>query len=165
MSAKVLVFLRDKDGRELATEARLQARNSTEQNFRMTEVNYVFAAVCDRPVITISPEQTISEACMLSQDKNVGCLVVAENGAFYGILTDRDIARKVTGVDKNARQPKVRDVMTANPARISVKKNLSNLISLSKRPMPTRRPKSRSWCVLLIVPQQRRGWRLQGIAL
>jgi CBS domain-containing protein len=80
MSAKVLVFLRDKDGRELATEARLQARNSTDQNFRITEVNYVFAAVYDRPVITISPEQTISEACMLSQDKNIGGLVVVEDG-------------------------------------------------------------------------------------
>jgi hypothetical protein len=81
------------------------------------------------------------------------------------MLTDRDIAPKVTGVDKNARQTKVRDVMTANPARISVNKNLSNLISLSKRPMPTRRPKSRSWCVFLIMPRQRRGWRLHGIAL
>jgi CBS domain-containing protein len=85
---------------------------------------------CDRPVITIAPEQTISEACTLLQDKNVGCLVVVENGALCGILTDRDIALKVTGADKHARQTKVREVMTANPARISVNKNLSDLASL-----------------------------------
>ncbi len=85
---------------------------------------------CERPLITVSPEQTISEACKLLQDKNVGCLVAVENGTLCGILTDRDIALKVTGAAKDPRQTQVREVMTANPARISVNKNLRDLTGL-----------------------------------
>jgi CBS domain-containing protein len=85
---------------------------------------------CERPLITVSPAQTISEACQLLQDKNIGCLVAVENGTLCGILTDRDIALKVTGAGKDPRQTTVREVMTANPARIPVNKNLSDLTEL-----------------------------------
>ncbi len=85
---------------------------------------------CERPVITVSPEQTINEACTLLQDKNIGCLVAVENGKLNGILTDRDIVLKVTGTGKDPRQTKVREVMTPNPARISVNKDLPDLTNL-----------------------------------
>jgi len=85
---------------------------------------------CQRPVVTISPEQTIAEACRLLRDKNVGCLVATEQGQVRGILTDRDIALKVTGERKDPHQTTVRDVMTAHPTSIAVNKTLHDLTVL-----------------------------------
>jgi CBS domain-containing protein len=85
---------------------------------------------CERPVVTISPEQTIAEACRLLRDKNVGCLVATEQEHLRGILTDRDIALKVTGEKKDPQQTKVRDVMTTRPTSIAVNKTLHDLTML-----------------------------------
>src|SRR5262245_53708169 len=85
---------------------------------------------CQRPVVTISPEQTIAEACRLLRDKNVGCLVATEQEQLRGILTDRDIALKVTGEKKDPQQTKVREVMTARPTSIAVNKTLHDLTML-----------------------------------
>lgn len=85
---------------------------------------------CKRPVVTISPESTVYEACQFLKDKNIGCVVVQEDGKLSGILTDRDIALKVAGEEKDSRRTKVRDIMTSNPARISADKGLHDLTTL-----------------------------------
>jgi len=85
---------------------------------------------CQRPIVTISPEKNALEACHLLREKNVGCLVAEEEGKLYGILTDRDIALKVAGEGKNPHMLKVREIMTANPASISVDKSLHDLTTL-----------------------------------
>lgn len=85
---------------------------------------------CERPVVTIAPQQNIVEACQLMRAKNVGCLVAVEGEKLCGILTDRDIALQVTGEHKDPQQMTVRDVMTPNPARIAVQKSLHDLTSL-----------------------------------
>lgn len=85
---------------------------------------------CQRPVVTISPEQNIVEACQLMRTKNVGCLVAAEGRKLCGILTDRDIALQVTGEKRDPQQTKVRDVMTPHPVRITVDKSLQDLTTL-----------------------------------
>src|SRR5215813_3269544 len=85
---------------------------------------------CERPLVTISPEQNIVEACQALREKNIGCLVAVEDGKLRGILTDRDIALKVVGEKKDPQKTKVRDVMTANPAHIGVQRTLHDLTSL-----------------------------------
>jgi CBS domain-containing protein len=85
---------------------------------------------CKRPVVTVSPEQNIVEACQLMREKNVGCLVAVEGEKLSGILTDRDIMLKVTGEKKDPQQTRVREIMTANPTRITVNKSLHDLTSL-----------------------------------
>jgi CBS domain-containing protein len=85
---------------------------------------------CERPVVTITPDQPIVAACKLLSEKNVGCLVAVENGKLSGILTDRDIALKVTGEKKDPQQTTVREVMTADPMRVAVNKTLHDLTSL-----------------------------------
>jgi signal-transduction protein with cAMP-binding, CBS, and nucleotidyltransferase domain len=61
---------------------------------------------------------------------NLGCLMVEEEGKLCGILTDRDIALKVTEARKDPEQTTVREVMTTNPACISVDKGLPDLTAL-----------------------------------
>lgn len=85
---------------------------------------------CQRPVVSLSPQQNIAEACQLLQDNNVGCLVVLEEGALCGIITDRDIALKVSGQGKVPGQTTVREVMTPNPAYMHSDRTLHQLTTL-----------------------------------
>jgi CBS domain-containing protein len=85
---------------------------------------------CKRPTVTIAPEKTIQEACQLMEERNVGCLVVEEQGKLCGILTDRDIALRVAGQGKDPQLTHVGTVMTANPVRIPVDSTLHELTML-----------------------------------
>jgi CBS domain-containing protein len=85
---------------------------------------------CKRPVVTVSPRNNILEACRLLEKHNIGCLVAQEDGRISGILTDRDIALKVTGGRKDPQMTKVGEIMSQNPVRIAVDKNIHELTSL-----------------------------------
>lgn len=85
---------------------------------------------CQRPVVSASPEQNIAEACQLLQDNNVGCLVIQEEGVLCGIITDRDIALKVSGQGKTPEQTSVREVMTPKPAYMHIDRTLHQLTTL-----------------------------------
>ena len=85
---------------------------------------------CTWPVVSVSPRSTILDACRLLEEYNIGCLVAQEDGKISGILTDRDIALKVTGEKKDPQQTKVGEIMSRNPVRISVDKNIHELTSL-----------------------------------
>lgn len=85
---------------------------------------------CHKPVIKITPEKNILAACQLLKEYNVGCLIVESDGKLCGILTDRDIAIKVTGAQREPQHTTVAEVMTRDPVRVSVDKDLHHLTSL-----------------------------------
>src|SRR3989304_8553398 len=64
------------------------------------------------------------------EQKNGGCLRAENNGRLCGILTDRDIALKVGGAQRDPRTTKVEDIMTRVPIRISVNSDLHHLTAL-----------------------------------
>jgi CBS domain-containing protein len=85
---------------------------------------------CRKPVIRISPEASIIEACELMEQNNIGCLIVERERKLCGILTDRDIALRITGAKRDADNTKVKDVMSPDPIRVSVDKDLHHLTAL-----------------------------------
>ena len=72
-------------------------------------------------VISIRPQDTISAAVALLRDKRIGALVVTNaDGALQGILSERDIVRKLAETPGQTLPQKVednmtRDVMTCAP--------------------------------------------------
>jgi CBS domain-containing protein len=85
---------------------------------------------CRNPLVKISPDSDITEACHLLEQNNVGSLVVEKNGKLCGIVTDRDIALRVTGARRDPLSTPVKDIMTPDPIRISVDKDIHHLTSL-----------------------------------
>jgi CBS domain-containing protein len=85
---------------------------------------------CRKPVVKISPEKNVAEACRAMEENNIGCLIAEDNGKLCGIITDRDIALKVAGALRDPQKTKVKDIMTSDPIRISVDKDLRHLTSL-----------------------------------
>jgi CBS domain-containing protein len=88
---------------------------------------------CQRPIVTVPPATNILEACRWLEQQQIGCLLVEEQGALCGMLTDRDIALRVTGRGRDPGQTTVWDVMTPNPVRMSVDRTLHELTTLMHR--------------------------------
>jgi CBS domain-containing protein len=85
---------------------------------------------CKHPVVKISPDQNVLEACSLLKKNNIGCIVVEKDAKLCGIVTDRDIALKVTGENRDPQVTKVREIMTPSPVRASVNNSLPELTAL-----------------------------------
>ena len=49
-------------------------------------------AVCQNNVISVTPDTTVKFVAELMKEKNIGCVVIAENNKPVGIVTDRDFA-------------------------------------------------------------------------
>ena len=64
-------------------------------------------------VFTISPRQSVYEALQELAARNVGALVVVDDGTLDGIISERDYARKVILVERSSRDTLVSEIMTA----------------------------------------------------
>jgi CBS domain-containing protein len=85
---------------------------------------------CRKPVIRVAPDTNITEACQLMEQNNIGCLIVEREGKLCGIVTDRDIALRVAGAKRDPDKTLVKDIMTPDPIRISVDKDLHHLTAM-----------------------------------
>ncbi|MHA1595493.1 MAG: CBS domain-containing protein [Candidatus Baldrarchaeia archaeon] len=65
-----------------------------------------------RDVVTVTPDESVKNAVRLMNEKEIGCVVVVKNDEPVGILTERDILRKVIIEGKNPDTTKVEEVMS-----------------------------------------------------
>ena len=63
-------------------------------------------------VITVKPDQTVLEACVLMKKNGIGSVVVVEGEKPVGIFTERDLLVKVVGEGKSYENILVGEVMT-----------------------------------------------------
>lgn len=66
-------------------------------------------------VFTISPDDSVYDALVELARRDIGALIVVENGKVVGILSERDYARKVILRGESSRELKVRKIMTHRP--------------------------------------------------
>jgi CBS domain-containing protein len=79
---------------------------------------------------TVETGATVAEAARAMRDGDVGSVVVVENGAVAGIVTDRDIAVRVVaqGLDPDA--TRVSEVATMRPVTLTVDQSVDDAIRL-----------------------------------
>ena len=66
-------------------------------------------------IFTIRPRDTLAEAVVVLRDKRIGALVVTdENGEMQGILSERDIVRKLADTPGQTLPQTVEENMTSN---------------------------------------------------
>ena len=63
--------------------------------------------------VTISADATVVEAASVMRDREVGSLVVLEDGRPIGIVTERDVVTKVAASNKPFQATNVREIMTS----------------------------------------------------
>lgn len=62
---------------------------------------------------TISPRATALDAAMLMNEHKIGALLVLDNDRLVGIITERDVLRKVVAQRQDPAHTHVQDIMTS----------------------------------------------------
>jgi CBS domain-containing protein len=63
-------------------------------------------------VVAIEPGKSVKQAAKRMNLYKIGCLIVINKGKAVGIVTERDILKKVVEPSKNAEKTKVREIMS-----------------------------------------------------
>ncbi len=81
----------------------------------------------------IGPEATAYHALELMEEKNVGALLVVENGVLLGVFSERDYARKVILKGRSSKTTTVRDIMSGPPISVNPDQSLRECMVLMTR--------------------------------
>lgn len=83
-----------------------------------------------RDVWSVTPQTTVYDAIQLMADKEIGALLVMENGHLVGLVSERDYARKVVLAGKASRDIPVRDIMTSRVLCASPERTVEECMAL-----------------------------------
>lgn len=78
----------------------------------------------------VAPDDTVFDALQLMADKNIGAVMVLEEGRVVGIMSERDYARKIILQHKTSRSTPVRDIMTSDVVCVRPDLNLDKCLAL-----------------------------------
>jgi len=79
----------------------------------MTTAADIVKSKKDATVHTVSPTASVFDAVQRMAEKNVGALVVVDDGQVVGIVSERDYARKVVLLARSSKDTPLRDIMSA----------------------------------------------------
>jgi len=71
-----------------------------------------------KKLVTAAPETSVDEAAKLMAKRNVGALMIVEDGRLTGIFTERDALFRVMAKGLDTRTTTLADVMTAAPQTV-----------------------------------------------
>src|SRR6187431_2425620 len=96
-------------------------------------VNQILSAK-GRGVYSIVSNLTVFEALRVMGEKNIGALLVIDDGALKGILSERDYARKIVLKDKSSKKTPVSEIMESEVITVKPSDNVDFCMELmSKR--------------------------------
>lgn len=93
--------------------------------------------ICNRTVVFVYKNMSVSEAARLMLEQHVGSLVVVEDTGegrvVVGMLTDRDIAIAVVARDFNAETLRVAEVMSGDLVTARTQDSVNDVLGLMRR--------------------------------
>jgi CBS domain-containing protein len=70
-------------------------------------------------IFSVGSTVTVYQALEIMFEKNIGALLVIDNGKFVGIFTERHYARKLILRGKSSRETTIGEVMTEGPVTVT----------------------------------------------
>jgi CBS domain-containing protein len=95
----------------------------------MTTVSKILAAKGNQ-VWSVTPTTRLYEALKLMAEKDVGALLVIDDGHIAGIISERDYARKVVLEGKNSMVVPISEIMTTRVVYISPSNTLEECMAV-----------------------------------
>jgi len=84
----------------------------------------------DNTMLSVSPKDSVYKALELMAEKNVGAVLVVENGQMVGIFTERDYARKIILMGRTSLDTPIEDIMTKDMVTIDSEQTLEECLAL-----------------------------------
>ena len=70
-------------------------------------------------IITVTSSTSVLDALKIMAEQNIGSVVVLDQGAYMGIMTERDYARKIILAEKKSSETTVGEIMSTDLPHIS----------------------------------------------
>ena len=83
-----------------------------------------------RHVISVAPDASVLDAIKIMADKAIGALVVMQDDALLGIMSERDYARKVIIKGRSSESTRVAEIMTADVVTTSSSQTVNECMNL-----------------------------------
>jgi CBS domain-containing protein len=81
-------------------------------------------------VYSVEPQTTVYSAIEQMCERNIGGVLILENGVLKGIFTERDYARKLILKGKSSKDTPISELMTANPFTVSPESSIDQCMQL-----------------------------------
>lgn len=86
-----------------------------------------------REISSAQANDTVLETARLMEVKNIGAIPVLDRNELVGVLSERDVVRRVVLKDLNCAQTLVRDVMTCEPLTVKPTDEIERCMLLMKQ--------------------------------
>ncbi|MPW20838.1 MULTISPECIES: CBS domain-containing protein [Paraburkholderia] len=96
----------------------------------MTSVAQVLKSKPNQDVYTVEASDSVYNAIKLMAEKQIGALIVKENGSIAGIVTERDYARKIVLMDRSSKTTAVRDIMSSAVRFVTLEQTTDQCMAL-----------------------------------
>ncbi|HJV06949.1 MAG TPA: CBS domain-containing protein [Chromobacteriaceae bacterium] len=96
----------------------------------MQTVKQLLENKASNALIHVSPESSVFQALQLMAEKNVGAVLVMEEGAVVGVFSERDYARRVVLQGRTSAGTQVRDIMTSRVVYVTPANTLDECMAL-----------------------------------
>ena len=87
----------------------------------------------ERELYFITPDQSIADAARYMSERNVGAVCVLEGERLVGILSERDMMKRVIAPNRDPATTRVADVMTAKPIVVDVHESYEKCLKVMKQ--------------------------------
>jgi CBS domain-containing protein len=84
-------------------------------------------------VAIVSPDDPMSRVVKTMAERNIGCVVVCDGRKVCGIITERDIVRKVAAPDKDTRSMKAKDAMSCRIIGLDTEKSVQEAAEILRK--------------------------------
>ena len=84
-------------------------------------------------VWSLGPKNTVLAALQLMADKNIGFLVVLDQGSLVGVLSERDCARRVVLAGKPVEATPISDIMVREVVTVDLTQKFADCLRLMHR--------------------------------
>ncbi len=93
-------------------------------------INQILQGKAINALYTVTSGQTVLEALKLMAEKNIGAVLVVDEGQLTGIFSERDYARKVILKDRSSGDTRISEVMTSKVITIEPQQSLEECMFL-----------------------------------
>lgn len=100
-----------------------------------THVNLITTPVrslVKRPAVTLSPHTPIIEAAQIMRDQRVSSVLIVQDGALFGLITDRDLRNRVVAAGLDTSRP-IMEIATLAPMTIDIQRHAFDALLMMAR--------------------------------
>lgn len=87
----------------------------------------------ERLPLTVAPGDTVVQAVIAMTKRHVGAATVLEGARVVGVVTERDVLRKVVAAGSDPEKVLVRDIMTSPALTVGVNTSVATAAAIMRR--------------------------------